>query len=47
MRWQEKIEENSLKVGAKFIDYRPETGSWVFEVSLFRLKDNFITFHRV
>lgn len=32
MRWQDKIEANSLKIGAKFIDYRPETGSWVFEV---------------
>ncbi|XP_053398459.1 nuclear pore complex protein Nup98-Nup96-like [Mercenaria mercenaria] len=35
IRWQDKIGENSLKVSAKFIDYRSETGSCVFEVKYF------------
>ena len=34
MNYTDKIERASAKIGAKFLDYRPETGSWVFEVSL-------------
>ena len=32
MNYQEKLETTSSRINAKFIDYRPETGSWVFEV---------------
>lgn len=32
MNYQEKLEEMTTRMGGKFIDYRPETGSWVFEV---------------
>ncbi|KAK7096689.1 nuclear pore complex protein Nup98-Nup96-like [Littorina saxatilis] len=35
MNYQEKLENISSRMNAKFIDYRPETGSWVFEVPHF------------
>jgi hypothetical protein len=34
MKYCEKLERVSYKMGAKFLDYRPETGSWVFEVNI-------------
>lgn len=32
MRYAEKVERSTLKMGATFVDYLPETGSWIFEV---------------
>lgn len=37
MNYEGRLEKASRKQGARFLEYRPETGSWVFEVS-FRLK---------
>lgn len=32
LNYEERLENASRKQGARFLDYRPETGSWVFEV---------------
>lgn len=34
MNYEGRLEKASRKQGARFLEYRPETGSWVFEVSL-------------
>ena len=31
--WQDRVEAATSKLGAMFLDYRPETGTWVFTVS--------------
>ncbi|XP_042901697.1 nuclear pore complex protein Nup98-Nup96 isoform X1 [Parasteatoda tepidariorum] len=35
MGYKEKIRNSTTKLGAKFIDYIPDTGSWIFEVEHF------------
>lgn len=35
MNFAEKLRKITVKKDAKFVDYRPETGSWVFKVDHF------------
>ena len=32
MRYAEKVQHSTTKIGARFKEYHPETGSWIFEV---------------
>eukprot|EP00061_Rhincodon_typus_P015602 g43371.t1 len=34
MGFEERLESSSRKQGARFLEYRSETGSWVFEASI-------------
>ncbi|KER30165.1 hypothetical protein T265_03325 [Opisthorchis viverrini] len=43
MRFEERLERATRRMDARFIEYRPESGSWVFEVkhfSKYRLEDS-------
>ncbi|KAF0310690.1 Nuclear pore complex protein Nup98-Nup96 [Amphibalanus amphitrite] len=35
MGWENRLERACFKLGASFVEYRPETGSWVFKVEHF------------
>ena len=35
LNYEDKLQRACNKLGAKFVEYRPETGSWVFKVEHF------------
>lgn len=37
MNYEGRLEKASRRQGARFLEYRPETGSWVFEVGWFEV----------